>query len=109
MLDDDIASDVSLGGISIDTPVGPFPSVAWEVSAFDSGREDDIGSGISIENCLLTLSSEESFWNSNMASTNFAAWAGMTAIPIKIDPQTTSLPLNVIGTMSPNPTVVGFN
>ena len=43
---------------------------------------------------------------SNKASTKAAACAGITATPARMDPDTTSLPCQVMGVTSPKPTVV---
>lgn len=70
-----------------------------EVGAGGGGALDSMG-GLSL---LIALSWPLAL---NRASTKAAAWAGMTATPARIDPDTTSFPCQVIGVTSPKPTVV---
>eukprot|EP00957_Ditylum_brightwellii_P034864 2641696-Ditylum_brightwellii.AAC.1 len=49
---------------------------------------------------------DRSFCKSNNASTRLAACAGIIVIPSNIEVPTTNRPCEVMGTISPNPTVV---
>ena len=92
------SSSFSFGGISMETPLGPRPSVAL---CTDVGclplrllNDDDDDDG----RCFFKpFFCSRSFCDSMKMSTSLAACVGMTATPARIDPATIKRPCAVIG------------
>jgi len=102
-VDDPEAAFSTNSDTSIEAPVGPFPSVALPL---DDANDFEL-TPLPLRGCrrFTFPCCSNCFPVSIKMSTNFAACAGMIAMPARIAADTISLPCDVTGAMSPKPTL----